>query len=115
MKTATKLNAMAGAGAGMFVMINGERGREMRIELPCNIGETVYVDVRTLPYNYLHPFDKCKHYAKCKVIGFQITKSGVYMKMSALYPSRMHRREYLRYGIGAIGKTVFFNLPEDKA
>lgn len=29
------------------------------------------------------------------------------MKLRALYPSRARKREYLRYGVTAIGKTVF--------
>lgn len=86
----------------------------MNISLPCEIGDKVYVDKRTLPYNYLHPLDGCKDFAECNVIGFTITKSGVFMKMDALYPSRMNRREYLRYSVGAIGKTVLLSNPNLK-
>lgn len=84
------------------------------ILLPCNIGDKVYVDVRTLPCNYLHPLDGCRDFAKCEVIGFSKTKFGTFMKISALYPSRMHKRGYLRYSIGAIGKTVFYLNPEEE-
>ena len=79
------------------------------IVLPLRIGDTVKVDMRTLPYNYLHPMDGCVDFAKCKVIGFSKTKKQTFMKLSALYPSRMNRRSYLRYPLGAIGKTVFIN------
>jgi hypothetical protein len=85
------------------------------VELPCEIGDTVYVNAKTLPYNYLHPLDGCKDFAECKIISFAITKSGVFMKMDAPYPSRMNRRGYLRYSIGAIGKTVFLNKEEARA
>jgi len=80
------------------------------VEFPCSVGDIVWVDVRTLPQYYLHPHDRCRDLAKCEVIGLYKTKSGIFIKMSALYPSRMHKRGYLRYGIGAIGKTVFTTL-----
>ena len=89
----------------------------MIIELPCKVGDMVYVDTRTFPQYYLHPFDNCGKFAKCEVLGFSITKSGTFIKMAALYPSRMNKRGYLRFGIGSIGKTVFLNseILEDKA
>ena len=75
--------------------------------LPCKVGDTAWVDVKTLPYNYLHPCDGAKDFAKCEVIGFSKTKKGEFIKMKALYRSRMYRRGYLRYHIVSIGKTVF--------
>ena len=85
----------------------------MDISLPCSIGDRVFVDARTLPYNYLHPLDGCKDYAECKVVSFAITKAGTFMKLDALYPSRMNQRGYLRRRIGAIGKTVFLENPNN--
>ena len=85
---------------------------KINVKLPCEVGDNVYVDIRTLPYNYLHPSDRCRDFAKCEVLGFSITKSGIFMKMAALYPSRMNKRGYLRYTIGAIGKTIFFDILE---
>jgi hypothetical protein len=75
--------------------------------LPVKIGDKIKVDARTLPWHYLHPADCCGDFAKCEVIGFSKTKSQTFMKLVALYPSRMNRRGYLRYTIGAIDKTVF--------
>jgi hypothetical protein len=80
------------------------------IVFPVKIGDKVRVNVETLPWHYLHPADRCRDFANCKVIGFTKTKAQTFMKLVALYPSRMHRRGYLRYSIGAIGKTVFLDL-----
>lgn len=74
---------------------------------PCKVGDKVLVDVRTFPYNYLHPMDGCRDYAKCEIVSIVTTKKETYMKLRALYPSRARKREYLRYGVTAIGKTVF--------
>lgn len=95
--------------------LNKAETEERLVVLPCKVGDTVYVDIRTLPYNYLHPQDKCRDFAKCEVIGFYKTKSGVFIKMVAQYPSRMNKRGYLRYGIGAISKTVFLNREDAEA
>lgn len=70
-------------------------------------GDKVKVDIRTLPYNYLHPADRCKDFTSCEVVSLVWTKNKTYMKLRALYPSRMNRHGYLTYSIGAIGKTVF--------
>ena len=75
--------------------------------LPCKVGDTVWVDARTLPYHYLHPADGCGDFARCKVVSIVNTGQGTYLKLRALYPSRASRRDYLRYRVGAIGKTVF--------
>lgn len=74
---------------------------------PCKVGDKVLVDVRTFPYNYLHPMDGCRDYAKCEIVSIVTTKKETYMKLRALYPSRARKQEYLRYGVTAIGKTVF--------
>lgn len=80
--------------------------------LPCKVGDVVYVDERTLPYAYLHLQDDCKDFAKCQIVSMVKTKSRTYMKLRALYPSRMHQHGYLPYAIGAIGKTVFLAREE---
>lgn len=38
------------------------------VVLPCKVGDEVLVDVRTLPYNYLHRMDGCRDYAKCELV-----------------------------------------------
>lgn len=85
------------------------------VVLPCKVGDEVLVDVRTLPYNYLHRMDGCRDYAKCEIVSIVTTKKETYMKLRALYPSRARRREYLRYGVTAIGKTVFLTREEAEA
>lgn len=79
------------------------------IVLPVKIGDRVKVDVRTLPWNYLHPADRCGDFANCRVVSFLKNKKQTYMKLVALYPSRMNKRGYLKYSVGAIGKTVFLD------
>lgn len=85
------------------------------VVLPCKVGDEVLVDVRTLPYHYLHPSDGCRDYAKCEVVSIVTTKKETYMKFRALYPSRDRKREYLRYGVSAIGKAVFLAREEAEA
>ncbi len=82
------------------------------VVLPAKVGYRVKVDARTLPWHYLHPADRCGDFANCMVIGFSATKRQTFMKLVALYPSRMNRRGYLRYSVGAIGKTVFCEAAE---
>jgi len=79
---------------------------------PCKVGDTVWVDVRTLPYHYLHPADGCGDFARCEIVSIVNTGQGTYLKLRALYPSRAGRRDYLRYRVGAIGKTVFLTREE---
>ena len=85
------------------------------VVLPCKVGDKVLIDARTLPYHYLHPADGCRDYAKCEIVSIVTTKKETYMKLRALYPSRANRREYLRYGVTAIGKTVFLTREEAEA
>jgi hypothetical protein len=89
-------------------LLNAEAQGNLLV-LPCKIGDKIKVDVRTLPYNYLHPSDGCRDFAKCEVIGFAKTKKQTFMKLFALYPSRMNKHGYLRYSVGAINKTVFID------
>lgn len=79
---------------------------------PCKTGDKVLVDARTLPYNYLHPADGCGSFAKCEIVAIVTTKKETYLKLRALYPSRAGRRDYLKYGVTAIGKTVFLTSEE---
>ena len=82
---------------------------------PCKTGDKVLVDARTLPYNYLHPADECGSFAKCEIVAIVTTKKETYLKLRALYPSRAGRRDYLKYGVTAIGKTVFLTREEAEA
>ncbi|OPX89461.1 MAG: hypothetical protein A4E53_01538 [Pelotomaculum sp. PtaB.Bin104] len=99
----------AGSEAKHIIDLLQAEAQGRLVILPCKIGDIVRVNTETLPYNYLHPLDNCKDFAKCEVIGFVKTKQQVLMKLSALYPSRMNRRGYLRYSVSAIGKTVFID------
>lgn len=101
-----EINASGSEAKHIIDLLQAEAQGKLMM-LPCEIGDMVKVDARTLPYNYLHPADRCGEFAKCRVIGFTKTKAGMHMKMEALYPSRMHKRGYLRYPISAVGKTVF--------
>ncbi len=85
------------------------------VVLPCKTGDKVLVDARTLPYNYLHPADGCGSFAKCEIVAIVTTKKETYLKLRALYPSRAGRRDYLKYGVTAIGKTVFLTREEAEA
>lgn len=87
-------------------LLQAEKDGRM-VMLPCKAGDQVLVDARTLPYNYLHPADGCGDFAKCEVVAIVTTKKETYLKLRALYPSRSGRRDYLKYGVTVIGKTVF--------
>lgn len=82
------------------------------VVLPCKVGDTVFVDKRTTPYQYFHPHDRVGAFAKCTVIGASITKSGIKIKMRANYPSRCGQYGFLKMGAGAFGKTVFMTQTE---
>ena len=96
--------------------VEGDAKKDGRLVVPpVKPGDTVHVDARTLPYNYLHPADGCRDFARCEVVSIVTTGAGTYLKLRALYPSRAGRRDYLRYSVGAIGKTVFLTREEAEA
>lgn len=103
----------AGSEAKHIIDLLQAEAQGRLVVLPCKVGDIVKVNTETLPYNYLHPLDYCKDFARCEVIGFVKTKQQTLIKLSALYPSRMNRRGYLRYPVGAIGKTVFMLNPDN--
>lgn len=96
--------------------VEGDAKKDGRLVVPSvKPGDTVHVDARTLPYNYLHPADGCRDFARCEVLSIVTTGAGTYLKLRAMYPSRAGRRDYLRYSVGAIGKTVFLTREEAEA
>ena len=91
-----------------------EQGR--LVELPCKVGDTVWVDNRTLPYNYHHPKDGEFDYWEFMVIGISMTRHiAPTLKLFSLARSRKNRRGYLKYSLGCIGKTVFPTKSEAEA
>lgn len=74
---------------------------------PCKVGDTVYVDSSTMPYDYLLPTEEFGRFARCEVISFRITKTEAVMKLKALYPSRIGKKQYLTYLASDFGMKVF--------
>ena len=101
--------AASGSEARHIIELLKAEAEGRMVVSPVKIGDKVKVDARTLPHNYLHPLDGCNNFATCMVIGFVKTKSRAYMKLVALYPSRMNSRGYLKYSMSAVGKTVFIS------
>lgn len=110
------LEKMCTEGSAQHMLELFQAGKDGRlVVMPCKVGDEAFVDVRTLPYHYLHPADGCIDYAKCEIVSIVTTRKETYMKLRALYPSRANRREYLRYGVAAVGKTVFLTEEEAEA
>ena len=76
-------------------------------ELPCKVGDTVYVDKRTLCSWFC--FSEFKPYVRCKVIGIKLVGGTKKINLKPLtertYGSRYHRF----YAFTAIGKTIFLS------
>ena len=83
---------------------------------PCKVGQTVYVDPKTwrsayLWINYPHIFIKDKHYIVADVVAIVKTRKQTLIKLGT-YNQTTYTREYERYPISAIGKTVFLTKEE---
>lgn len=78
---------------------------------PVKVGQTVYVDCKTwrqayLFVNYPHTFIKKKYYIVADVVSIIKTRKQTLVKLGT-YNKATFTREYERYPISAIGKTVF--------
>ena len=83
---------------------------------PCKVGDTVYVDCKTwrsayLWVNYPHTFIKEKYYIVADVVAIVKTRKQTLVKL-VTYNQTTFTREYERYPISAIGKTVFLTREE---
>lgn len=83
---------------------------------PCKVGQTVYVDPKTwrsayLWVNYPYTFIKEKHYIVADVVAIVKTRKQTLVKLGT-YNQTNFTREYKRYPISAIGKTVFLTREE---
>lgn len=86
---------------------------------PCKVGQTVYVDCKTwrsayLWVNYPHTFIKDKYYIVADVVAIVKTRKQTLVKLGT-YNKATFTREYERYPISAIGKTVFLSPEEAEA
>lgn len=86
------------------------------IRKPCKVGQTVYVDCKTwrsayLWVNYPHTFIKDKYYIVADVVAIVKTRKQTLVKLGT-YNEATFTREYERYPISAIGKTVFLTREE---
>lgn len=86
---------------------------------PVKVGDTVYVEPKTwrsayLWINYPHTFFKGKHYIVADVVSIVKTRKQTLMKLGT-YNQTTFTREYERYPISAIGKTVFPTREEAEA
>lgn len=86
---------------------------------PCKVGDTVYVDCKTwrsayLWVNYPHTFIKEKYYIVADVVAIVKTRKQTLVKLGT-YNQTTFTREYERYPISAIGKTVFLTKEEAEA
>ena len=86
---------------------------------PCWVGDVVYIDPKTwgrafLWVNYPHDFIKRKFYIVADVVAIIKTRKQTFVKLGT-YNQTTFSREYKRYPISAIGKTVFLTREEAEA
>lgn len=86
---------------------------------PVKVGQTVYVDCKTwkrgyLFVNYPHTFINQKYYIVADVVSIIKTRKQTLVKLGT-YNQTTYTREYERYPISAIGKTVFLTREEAEA
>lgn len=83
-------------------------------ELPCKVGQGVYVDRDTWKNQYIVHFtcvgNKVLYYGE--IVSFVITKKQFLMKIRVYKSSSRLSYETARYPISSIGKTVFLSKSE---
>ena len=84
------------------------------IELPCKVGDTVYVDRDTWKNQYIvhFTFINYKAFYYGEIVSFVKTKKQFLMKVRVYKSSSRLSYETARYPISAIGKTVFLTREE---
>lgn len=85
------------------------------VELPCEVGQTVYVDCDTFrvltPTCYEHRFIYSKYFFVGEICSIIKTKKQLLMKIRV--ENSIHTRyKHKRYTVNAIGETVFLSKEE---
>ncbi len=84
------------------------------VELPCEVGQTVYVDCDTFcfnPISFEHRFIYSKHFLVGEIVSIIKTKKQLLMKIRV--ENSIHTRyKHKRYTVNAIGVTVFLSREE---
>lgn len=110
------------AGGGLFnekdeskeMLCKRFASKSRYVELPCEVGDTVYVDSDTWGFTFRY-FDSIfiysKHFLVGEVVSIIKTKKQLLMKIRV--PNLIHTRyEHRRYTVNAIGQTVFLTKKE---
>lgn len=79
------------------------------VELPCEVGQTVYVDSDTFGFEstcYEHKFIYSKYFLIGEIVSIIKTKKQLLMKIR--FENSIHTRyRHKRYTVNALGKTIF--------
>lgn len=87
------------------------------IELPCKVGDTVYIDERTWTW-YNSCFNRAyiggEFFVVGKITSIRFTDKSILIKVKATYRENQRLYKKRDYPISAIGKTVFLTREEAK-
>ena len=85
------------------------------IELPCKVGDTVYIDERTWTW-YNSCFNRAyiggEFFVVGKITSIRFTDKSILIKVKATYWENQRLYKKKDYPIGAIGKTIFLTREE---
>lgn len=87
------------------------------IELPCKVGDKVYIDERVYRHSvfYNHIIVGIKFLVVGRVTSIRITKKQILMRVKVEYAGNPFRHKEINFPIGAIGKTLFLTREEAEA
>ena len=83
---------------------------EKSVKPPCEVGDIVYVDKKTLCDWYT--FGEYENYIKAKVIGIKITKKQKLVNLKPITERTTNTRYHKFYPFSSFGKTVFLTKEE---
>lgn len=83
------------------------------IEPPCNVGDIVYVNKKTL-FDW-YTFLEFKKYVRAEVIGIKVTKKQKLVNLRPITERACNTRYHEFYPFSSFGKTVFLTESEAKA
>lgn len=87
------------------------------IELPCKVGDTVYVNKDTWKDGifFNHTYIERKFFVIGKVTSVRITKNQILIRIKSNYQNNLYRYKTSNYPISAFGKTIFLTKAEAEA
>lgn len=109
-----KISDVHGLAFGSSPFCDLYKSKSLFVELPCKVGDKVYVDEDTWSFGVLYydnKFIHSKFFAVGEIVSVIKTKKQLLMKIRV--SNSIHTRyRHKRYPVSAIGKTVFLTKEE---